>query len=125
MNGAEGRSNANDLVMRLKEPVQCHLWKKDNIAIEDLDFETVETYEDSSHFCRALLRCKKCGQLYYHEFTEYIDWDKGNDDQYSTYIPIHMDSDMIDKLNKRTSLELLCIWPRLQWDNTKPIGWVC
>lgn len=120
-----GSSERKDLLISLKAPEQCHLWGKENIAREDLDFDVVEVYEDSSHLGRALLRCKRCGQLYYYEFYEVIDWEEGDDKQYCTYIPVENDRGLIDTLNKKSSLELLGVSPKLQWDNGGPIKWSC
>lgn len=111
-------------VMRLKEPTKCHLWQHENLSSKDLDFELIENYVDSSHLSRALIKCKRCGQLYYSEFYEIIDWDNGNDEQYCTYIPIEPDKDLINLLNQKSPLELLGISPRLQWDNDYSIKWI-
>jgi hypothetical protein len=46
-------------------------------------FELVETYADESHLRRYLLKCRECGQLYFFEFYEWVDWEHGNDPQYS------------------------------------------
>ncbi len=36
-------------------------------------------YADESHFQRYLLKCRECGQLYFFEFLEEIDWSHGKD----------------------------------------------
>ena len=51
-------------------------------------FELIETYANEEHLKRYLLKCRQCGQLYFFEFYEWIDWDKGNDPQYSKYVPV-------------------------------------
>ena len=119
MNGED-----QNLIVRFKNPTQCHLWSSESPTIKDLDFEPVQTYVDESHFSRSLLRCKRCGQLYYSEFYEIVDWDDGNDDQYSTYIPIEYDEKIIEMLNKRSPLALLGVFPQLNWNNNNPIKWV-
>ncbi len=50
--------------------------------------EVVKDFEDSSHFDRSLLRCRACGQLYFYEFYEEIDWANGNDPTYRTWVPV-------------------------------------
>ena len=111
-----------EFFLTMKEPKQCHLWK--NPTKDDLDFENVATYVESSHFDRGLIKCKRCGQLYYYEFYEVIDWEKGNDKMYSTYIPIEYDKTLIEDLNKRSPMELLAISPRLQWDPDDSLKWI-
>jgi phage terminase large subunit GpA-like protein len=112
----------DDLFLGLKPPKQCKLWKDPNM--NGFKFERVETYVESSHFDRGLLKCPECGQLYYYEFYEVIDWKEGNDQMYSTYIPIEYDKALIEDLNKRSPLELLAITPRLQWDPDGSIKWI-
>jgi hypothetical protein len=67
---------------------------------------------------RQLLRCRECDQLYFFEFYEEIDWEEGNDPQYSTYIAVEDDAE-IQTLKKASSFELLQYFPRLQWDFPK------
>lgn len=99
-------------------PEQCHLWKEENIK-EDRnisgDFEQLKTYEDDSHLIRRLLKCKDCGQLYFYEFYEEIDWVNGNDPQYRTWIPIKTENDA-KKLSAIPVIEILRFFPRLQSD---------
>ena len=100
-------------------PDKCHLWSKESLQADDLRFRLVESYIDTSHFGfeRHLVRCADCGQTYYHEFYEVIDWDEGNDLQYKTFIPIQPNNVIIDELNKASSFELLQFFPRLQIDS--------
>ena len=56
-------------------------------AIHEI-LETIETYLDDSHNRRCLLRCHECGQLYFYNFLEFVDYEKGEDPQYRTYIPV-------------------------------------
>ncbi|HYW93078.1 MAG TPA: hypothetical protein VFA95_11585 [Gammaproteobacteria bacterium] len=51
-------------------------------------FEEVKMLLRDDHLSRRLLRCRECGQLYFYEFYEEIDWDEGKDPQYQTYIPV-------------------------------------
>ncbi len=108
-----------DTQIKTKIPTQCHLWQKENLTSYDLaigdTFEVIKTYTDESHLIRSLVKCKQCGQLYFHEFYEEIDWENGKDPQYTTYIPIE-DIEAADELNKTNQLELLQFSPRLQND---------
>ena len=75
---------------RFPEPRQCVLWREPERVREGLqkNFELVEEYADESHLRRYLLKCRECGQLYFFEFCEEIDWEKGNDPQHTKYIPV-------------------------------------
>lgn len=103
-------------------PTQCHLWQKELLTKEDLSFHTVKKLVESSHLDRSVLKCKQCGQLYFHEFYEEVDWLNGNDKMYTTYIPIEEQD--IAKLENNSPLELLGRVPRLQWDNDNKIVWI-
>ncbi len=95
------------------------MWRKENLTDEDIDiqndFELLHTFIDESHLCRYLLKCKDCGQLYFYEFYEEIDWKEGNDPQYRTFIPIGT-KDEAKKIAKMLPLQLLLLSPRLQND---------
>jgi hypothetical protein len=78
----------------------------------------VETYVDDDHLVRCLLKCRECGALYFHEFYEWIDWEDGNDPQYSTYIPVETDAE-IEALKTASPFGLLGFSPRLQRDFPK------
>ena len=74
---------------QLPMPTQCVLWRQPDLVTAPRGrFETVETYTHESHLYRALVKCCECGQLYFYEFYERVDWDDGDDAQYSTYIPL-------------------------------------
>jgi hypothetical protein len=100
-------------------PVQCHLWQKEEITSDDISvfscFEILHTFEDDSHLMRRLIRCKDCGQLYFYEFYEEIDWVGGNDPQYRTYIPIESEEEARE-MAKLSPSGLLRFRPRLQND---------
>lgn len=99
-------------------PKQCHLWKEENIKEDSNisgDFEELKTFEDDSHLIRRLLKCKDCGQLYFYEFYEEIDWVNGNDPQYRTWIPVKTEKDA-KKLSTMSVMEILKFFPRLQRD---------
>lgn len=101
----------------MPKPMRCHLWKREGLTANDLRdaFEILETFESSSHLKRHLLRCKDCGQLYFYEFYEEIDWERGHDPQYQTYIPVET-KDQIEALKATDNYTLLRYTPRLQKD---------
>jgi hypothetical protein len=101
------------------EPTQCRLWQKENLTDPDSisadNFEVLHTFVDESRLCRRLVKCKECGQLYFYEFYEEIDWKEGNDPQYCTFIPIET-RDEAETMARVSPLELLRFGPRLQKD---------
>lgn len=113
-----------DIFVKGKEPVQCHLWTKKNLVSEDLRFENVRTFFEDNHLERSIIRCKNCRQLYYFEFYEVVDWEKGNDKMYCTYVPIDADENLITDLNSRLPIGLLAVTPQIHWDNDDRIYWV-
>lgn len=110
-------------------PIKCHLWTKDILTPNDFySLEQVERYTDDDHFIRQLMRCSICGQYYYKEFLEHIDWVNGNDPQYRTYIPIKYDQQVIKRLNALDEFEIHLVSPRLldDWeaDDQRKIRWI-
>ncbi|UYO54599.1 hypothetical protein [Rhodopseudomonas palustris] len=101
----------------MKQPIQCELWEKPELARLPIRecFELLETIAYESHHWRYLLRCRECGQLYFFEFLEFIDWKHGNDPQYSTYIPVET-AEEIEILKSTSPGQLLLFYPRLQID---------
>lgn len=97
-------------------PTQCHLTELSGLTAKDiLDvMDLVREYQDDSHLMRRLYRCRKCGQLYFYEFYEEIDWAEGNDPQYCTMIPVG-DERSAELLSKKAPIELLC-YPSIRMD---------
>jgi hypothetical protein len=60
-------------------PSQCHLWQADTLTTGDLlqALTAVETFVDEPHRTRDLRKGKVCGQLYFQEFLDWIDWVNG------------------------------------------------
>jgi hypothetical protein len=102
----------------LRPPTQCVLWQQPAliVSLDDERFEALETFVESSHWDRALLKCRECGQLYFWEFYETIDWEGGDDAQYSTYIPVQTPEE-VDALKEATVFEIRDFSPRLQQDH--------
>ena len=103
----------------MKAPTQCALWARPELIHELRDrinhFELLETFVDESHLERDLLKCKECGQLYFFEFYEEIDWEDGDDPQYWTYIPVETGAE-IEMLKKASPPKLLEYLPQLRRD---------
>jgi hypothetical protein len=88
---------------RLTLPLDCHLWKKQNLTHSDLAcLEEVERYIDDSRLIRSLRRCKECGHLYLYQLIEVIDYALGHDSQYRTYLPVDSGEDVPDLMKSRT-----------------------
>jgi len=99
-----------------------------NLVPTSEHFICLKILADECHLFRYILKCKRCGQIYFFEFYEVIDWVAGNDPQYSTYIPISTIKEA-EKLNTKSSFELCYVTPRLQddWgakDTVKNVKWV-
>ena len=103
----------------MTEPTQCILWRQPELAEPLKDrFEVVETCVEEQHWWRYVLRCRECGQLYLFDFYEMVDWEDGDDPQYTTYVPIDGPRE-IDLLETCSPLELLKFSPRLEKDFPK------
>lgn len=114
----------------MKVPTHCVLWEKPELIHEPKDkrFELIETFVDESHLWRYLLKCRECGQLYFFEFYEEVDWEGGDDPQYSTYIPVETDEE-IGTLKSTSPHGLLGYLPQLRKDfpkdaKTSKVYWV-
>ena len=113
------------------EPTQCALWKKNNIDPIDLNLEILQIFTRSAHIERDLFKCRECGQLYFHEWYEHLNFKQGNS-MYDTYIPIKAQSELAPLLAARGSSDLAKFIPQLhgsftnsaeetlQWIKTAP-----
>jgi hypothetical protein len=109
-------------IKQLKPPTQCVLWEKPELLEQGPfkeRFEVVEGLVDESHDSRNVFKCRECGQLYFYEWHEEIDWEDGDDAQYTTYIPVQTREE-IDELKAQDFFGILSYFPRLQRD--KPTG---
>lgn len=112
---------AGTMQRRFAEPTQCVYWRNPELvraAPMKEGFELIDTYAHESHLVRYLLKCRECGQLYFFEFYEWIDWEHGEDPQYSKYIPVPTVEDA-QMLRKATQAELLLFSPSLNIDFPK------
>jgi hypothetical protein len=108
------------IAMSATRASQCVYWRHPGRVrgpMKEL-FELVEAYADESHLRRYLLRCRECGQLYFYEFYEEIDWVGGNDPQYVKYVPVGTAADGA-RLARRDPSALSGVSPRLCIDFPK------
>lgn len=99
-------------------PLACHLLTLNPPSPADLApgaFTTLKTYLDDSHHIQRLLQCTACGQLYFYEFREQIDWQGGQDPQYRTYIPV-LSAAEAQRISRLPASGLASLIPRLQVD---------
>ena len=111
----------------MKAPTQCCLWHKDCVDLMDLDFESVQTYTSSAHLQRNLLRCRECGQLYFHEWYKHVSF-KHSAYEYDTYIPVTSQDEIDTLLKTKTSADLLAFTPQLHGscvnDSESTLRWI-
>lgn len=81
----------------LQSSCSCCLMKKKELSLEDLrQLKHVDTLIDSSHFSLSLMVCPECRQMYLHCSIEILDWEEGDDDDWSFYTPVtDQEADMV------------------------------
>jgi hypothetical protein len=101
-------------------PAQCHLWQAAELTTKDLyeALTVVETFLDEPRQIRDLRKCAFCGQLYFHESLDWIDWEKGDDPQSQTFIPVNSKEE-IGPLLRADEFSLQSFSPRLLADYPK------
>ena len=102
----------------IQPALRCYLWLNADLTPSDLSpeaFTVLATTLEDSHHIRRLLQCRECGQLYFYEFTEEIDWQGGNDPQHRTYIPV-VSAVEAQRLDSLSPLALASVTPRIQVD---------
>ena len=110
-----------DPIVQLRHPTQCVFWDHPERAKAKFSeiFDEVESYEDSSHFSRSLHRCRECGQLYFFEWSEWVDWEEGDDKSYATLVPVQTQEE-IEALKQTSTFALMFYYPRLHLDGGLP-----
>ena len=105
----------------MKKPTQCVLWNKTGLAPTDLNLELLEVFLREPKKERDLFKCRECGQLYFHEWYEHIDF---NHDafMYETYIPIESKEEVQTVLDAKTSADLAQFVPQLHGSFTNEAG---
>lgn len=105
----------------MKNPTQCVLWSKENMTVTDINFEIKKRFLNSDYLKRNLLKCRECGQLYFHEWCEHINL---NHDayMYETYIPVETEDEIQTLAQTASSAELRCFLPQLHGSFTNNIS---
>ncbi len=101
---------------KLLEPVQCKLWNKGYLNDDEIrhwSFKPLREFIDESHMTRSLLKCDECGQLYFYEFYEVMNFDGGDDDIFYKYIPVESEK-IAEEMSKMSPLALAIYTPQLQ-----------
>jgi hypothetical protein len=57
-------------------------------------FDLLQTIVEESHWWRYILGCRCCGQKYFFEFYEEIDWTDGEDPQFSVWVPFATEAEL-------------------------------
>jgi len=100
----------------MKSPTGCALWRNPEplvTGVLEQSFERLERFVQDDHWSRSLLRCRECGQLYFFEFYEEVDWADGDDPQYCTWIPVETSLRAAGRLELRRLAPRLCEdWPK-------------
>jgi hypothetical protein len=79
------------------DPTACVLWNDPDAAIARPmreAFDLLETLVKESHWWRYILRCRCCGQRYFFEFHEEVDWADGEDPQFSVWVPFATEAEL-------------------------------
>lgn len=96
----------------MQAPTQCKLWGKKELTPLDLNMELVKVFLRTTHRERDLLRCRDCGQLYFHDWYEHVSFNH-DASMYETYIPVNTDEE-IEKISKiESSADLAGLLPQL------------
>jgi hypothetical protein len=86
------------MTVTLKKPTQCILWNKTGLLPTDLNMQLMKVFKRGTHIERDLLKCRECGQLYFHDWYEHVSFSH-DADMYDTYIPVETDN-QVDELSK-------------------------
>ena len=96
----------------MKNPTQCALWTNPKLTPSDLNLELVEVFVRDPHLERDLFKCRECGQLYFREWYEHVNF-KHDDYMYETYIPVTSKEEVAELLATKNSAELIQFFPQL------------
>ncbi len=110
-----------EMVGLMNQSRSCVLWRDPESVISAPladGFELLETFVKESHWWRYLLKCRGCGQRYFFEFLEEIDWADGDDPQYCTWIPLETDEEL-ERLKAAAQLDMRTFLPHLCDDRPK------
>ena len=117
------RPRRNVRCLKMADFSDCHLWRTDTVPKDELDkLEEVETFLEDSHLMRRVKRCHDCGQFYFYEFYEEIDYTQGDDPQWRALIPVQSIAEARE-LAKGDVLHMTKRTPRIQWvDGRRYLG---
>jgi hypothetical protein len=105
----------------MKKPTLCALWKKNTFTPASMNLDLVTVLSRTSHIERDLLKCRECGQLYFHEWYEHVRFKHGAD-MYDTYIPVETEKDIEELTRTKDSASLAKFIPQLHGSFTNGRG---
>ena len=86
----------------------CYGEDADIVSANHHTVRVTDTVIDDSHFIVSLRRCPECGQRFLRIFTEFVDWQGGDDAQYTDVVPVTEDeAKRIVQDGENVSLEYL------------------
>lgn len=102
----------------MPELTRCALWKDADAVLADPmkdRFALLARLCETSHHWRYVLACRGCGQKYFMEFYEEIDWDGGKDPSWTSYVPFETDAELaaLNAMGMPVSMEQPNPVPRL------------
>lgn len=75
--------------MRAKTGMGCErCFGEDALTAWSLEREHTDLLVDESHFAITIEACPFCGQQFVWIFTEFVDWEDGDDKQYWDVLPV-------------------------------------
>ncbi len=97
---------------------RCHLWQAELVTEEEVNaLGVVETFAEESHLIRKLKKCEQCGQLYFYQFREEVDYVRGEDPVWRILIPVETREDAL-ALASENEAAVSSRRPRIQWSWT-------
>lgn len=103
------------------------LRNKVSLSPTDLNLELLEIFVRETHRERDLFKCRECGQLYFHEWYEHVDFKHGAF-MYETYIPIATKEEVLGISAVKDSAGLMQFLPQLHGsftnDKDETLHWI-
>ena len=79
----------------------------------DLNLELKKIFINSAYLKRSLFKCRECGQLYFHEWYEHLNF-KHDAFMYDTFIPVETDEEIEQLSRAESSADFTQFVPQLR-----------